>query len=180
MTFALALLAGCASINPISVSGGVCGSYYLTNSHAGYLRSANGQIGIFAVGHTSMADRANLDLRMFNLSGENAEIQLQKVTLFHDSIAIPSEGLHFLLAPGQMHKFELQKSPVTIYAPRWPISLHFVSGVESFDVDLILRRQKASSYLEAISIDGKAPESAAAYKLLPTGPPEVRGPTPCE
>jgi hypothetical protein len=85
-----------------------------------------------------------LDLRIFSLSGENAAIQLQKVTLFHDSIAIPSEGSHFLLAPGQMHKLELHKSPVTIYAPRWPISVRFVSGVESFEVDLILRRQKAT------------------------------------
>ncbi len=180
MTFGVALLTGCASLNPISVSGGVCGSYYLTNSHTGYLRTAKGAIGIFAMGKTSMTDTAQMALRVFNLSEENAEIQLQKVTLFQDSLAIPAEGLHILVAPGQMKKLEMSKSPVTIYAPRWPVQIHIVSGAESFDVDLTLRRQKASSYLEAISIDSKAPESAAAFKLLPTDLPERQGSTRCD
>lgn len=180
MTFGLALLAGCASLNPISVSGGVCGSYYLTNSHTGYLRIANGAIGIFAIGKTSMTDTAQMALYIFNLSEENADIQLQKATLFQNSLVIPAEGLHILVAPGQMKKLEMSKSPVTIYAPRWPIQIHIVSGVDSFDVDLTLRRQKASSYLEAISLDSKAPESAAAFKLLPTDPPEHQGSTRCD
>jgi hypothetical protein len=119
-------------------------------------------------------------LRIFNLSEENAEVQLEKVTLFQDSLAIPAEGLHMLVAPGQMKKLEMSESPVTIYAPRWPIQIRIVSGAESFDVDLTLRRQRASSYLEAISIDSKAPESAAAFKLLPVDPPERQGSTRCE
>jgi hypothetical protein len=182
LIFGLALLAGsgCASLNPISVSGGVCGSYYLTNSHTGYLRTANGAIGIFATGKTSMTDTAQMALRIFNLAEENAEVQLQRVTLFRSSLAIPPEGLHFLVAPGQMKKLEMSKSPVTMYAPRWPIQIQIVLGAESFDVDLTLRRQKASSYVEAISIDGKAPESAAAFNLLPTDPPEPQGSTRCD
>jgi hypothetical protein len=179
MNFALTLMLGCASINPISVSGGVCGSYYLTNSHTGYLRTANGQLGIFAVGHTSLTDTARLDLRIFNISGENAEIQIQEVTLFRDAIPLPLGRLHLSMAPGQMRKIELEKSPVTIYAPRWPISLHILSGVESLDVDLILRRRKASSYFEAISMDGKAPESVDAFQLLSTNPPADLGPPQC-
>jgi hypothetical protein len=179
MNFALTLMLGCASINPISVSGGVCGSYYLTNSHTGYLRTADGQLGIFAVGHTSLTDTARLDLRIFNISGENTEIQIQEVSLFRDSIPLPSERLHLSMAPGQMRKFELEKSPITIYAPRWPISLHLMSGVESLSLDLILRRRRASSYIEAISIDGKAPESVGEFQRLPTNPPEAEGPPQC-
>jgi hypothetical protein len=179
MNFVLSLMLGCASINPISVSGGVCGSYYLTNAHIGYLRTANGQLGIFAVGHTSMTDTARLDLRIFNVSGKNAEIQIQEVTLFRDSISLPSELSHLSMAPGQMRKLELEKSPVTIYAPRWPISLHLVSAEESLNLDLVLRRRRASSYLEAISIDGKAPKTVAEFQHLPTNQPAAEGPPQC-
>jgi len=120
-----------------------------------------------------MTNAAQLALRIFNLSEETAEVQLENVTLFQKLLAIPPEGSHFFLEPGKIKKLELFDSPVTIYAPRWPIRIHIVSGADSFDLDLNLRRQKVASYLEAIVVDRKAPESVAAFKLLPT--PEPRG-----
>jgi hypothetical protein len=163
------LLAAC-SVAPgtvISYEGGRRTTTYLTNAYSAHGITADGRIGVFVVGQTSVANAARVTITFYNLSDEAMDMVLDPVLEKGAPIVtLPNAGR---LPAGGTLQVRLPRFRLWAYA--WPdFIVSFRAGDTSYRERFVARQHEFDSYWEAIINDPSAPASVDEFEQISVKP----------
>jgi len=166
----VALLSACSALTPLTVDeyplNGQHVRYYLTDFVVGHARTADGMIGIFAIGRATMSDVGRLDLYVYGLAESPVNVEMLEVRVIGSKPEVPTEDRSFSLSRPDRKQIIPSKFSMSSYAPGWPIAIATSVNGKEERLELSLQRRRAESYIAATQLDANVPLDAIEFEQL--------------
>jgi hypothetical protein len=136
---------------------------YFTNGYSAHGITADGRIGVFVVGRTSVANAARVTITFYNLTDEAMDTVIDPV-LEKGAPIVTSPNAGRLPAGGTL-QVRLPRFRLSAYA--WPeFIVGFRAGDTSYRERFVARQHEFDSYWEAVINDPSAPASVAEFEQV--------------
>lgn len=183
LLLASTFIASCAGIpqkkwyNVRTPDGKLLHHAYSTSGVSGSIVTADGSIGIFALGSVSLTKRGSLTLTFYRLTDSREPLTVHRVRLSTTETMTDGRDVRFnddgVSSPvqGRFH--------YSSYFPAIPIQVEFSASGRTWSREIELRHTITEKYLDAARLRPKAPRTVTEFSALQpfsTAPTEARFP----